>query len=230
MVNSNNFKPNNVDLVLALFAAVPMPLILGFTYILSGALIPMLIYYGIFCVLIVKWRKKSLEYNIPKDWAIKYFIFFLVVQIATQIFATICIIPSNAPPLEVFLTTLIWAPINAFMEQLLWIYVFDSIALRFPQEDPKMKNIGIIVGLLLTFTLVGLIHIVYWPQFLMDIDHNIKPWFYLFMAFQFLSTSEYIIMYKITKSMLPTAILHLVMDVWGVLAATYSIIPYLVMI
>ncbi len=114
------------------------------------------------------------------------------------------------------------------MEQILWIYVFDSIAFRFPQDNPKKKKIGIIIGIILTFTLVGVIHVVYWPKFLMEIE-IISPWFQFFMAIQFLSTTGYIVMYKKTKSMLPSAILHLIIDVSAVLIAQYSIIPYLVM-
>ena len=111
---------------------------------------------------------------------------------------------------------------------LLWLYIYDSIAFRFPQDDPKKKNIGIIIGTILTFTFVGLIHVLFWPEFLMEIE-RISPYFQLFMAFQFLSTTGYIVMYKKTKSMLPTAILHLIVDVWAVLVAQYSIIPYLIM-
>ena len=222
------FKPNNTDLIIALIATFGMPLILGLLYDLTGALIPMLIYYVLFCVIVVMWRKKSLEYHIPKNWAIKYFLIFVGVQIVTQIFAAILIKVSYDPLIGILLTVLIWAPINAFMEQILWIYVFDSIAFRFPQDEPKKKIIGIILGIILTFTLVGVIHVVYWPKFLMEIE-IIRPWFQLFMAFQFLSTTGYIVMYKKTKSMLPSAILHLIIDVSAVLIAQYSIIPYLIM-
>lgn len=110
------FKPNNTDLVLALIATFGMPLISGLLYEFTGALIPMLIYYVLFCVIVVMWRKKSLEYHIPKDWAIKYFLIFVGVQIVTQIFAAILIKISYDPPLGILLTVLIWAPINAFME------------------------------------------------------------------------------------------------------------------
>lgn len=227
MSNSLNFEPNNVDLVLAIFTAILMPFILEIVYVFTGALIPMIIYYGIFCILLVKWRKKSLDYRFPKKWAFSFFIMFLIAQIATQIFAALCTIPSNASSFEIFLTAVIWAPINAFMEQLSWIYVFDSIALRFSQNNRKKKIIGIVIGTLLTFTLVALIHIVFWSQFLMEINSSIIPWYYLFMAFQFINTTGYIVMYKKTNSMLPSALLHLIMDVSGVLIATYSIVPFL---
>ena len=74
-----------------------------------------------------------------------------------------------------------------------------------------------------------MIHVEFHAQFLMEIE-RINPYFQVFMGIQFLSTTGYIVMYKKTKSMLPTAILHLIVDVWAVLVAQYSIIPYLIMI
>jgi hypothetical protein len=40
----------------------------------SGALLPLILYYGVFCVAIVLWRKESLDYVRSISWPFKLFI------------------------------------------------------------------------------------------------------------------------------------------------------------
>ncbi len=61
-VESLKFRATNLDLVLALVATFLLPLACWALFDWSGALLPLVLYYGVFCVAIVLWRKKSLEY------------------------------------------------------------------------------------------------------------------------------------------------------------------------
>lgn len=202
-----------------------MPLICGILYNYIGALIPLAIYYGLFCIFIVKWRKGSWEYHIPKNWAIKIFIFLIAIQIITQITALITINPvQNFSFLGFLLTLFIWAPINSLMEQLIWIYVFDAFANRFNKKNQKI--IFSLLGVFLTLILVGLIHAFFWGKFLPSF-REMFPFSEIFFISQFIITPGYILLYRKTQSMLPIALIHIIADLALVLGSGYSILPYL---
>ena len=60
------WHPKKLDLGLAVLIAFLLPLIAGLLYGLTGALLPMLLYYGLAWG-IVKWRRKSTGYFNPHD-------------------------------------------------------------------------------------------------------------------------------------------------------------------
>jgi hypothetical protein len=62
-----NYRPKKVDLLIAVVAALVIPVIAGYFFDLTGALIPMVMYYGLFAILIVRWRRGSLGYAIDRE-------------------------------------------------------------------------------------------------------------------------------------------------------------------
>jgi len=219
------FKPSNLDLLLAVIASIGMPLLCGFLYDFTGSFIPILIYYVIFCIGVVKWRKKSFEYHLPQNWDWKIFIALLAIQIITQILALIIIIPAASfDAIGFYLTLFIWAPVNSIMEQLIWIYVYDAFARRFP-GTPR-KNLFVVLGILLSIILVGLIHAFFWGKFLPGFNH-IAPFYQIFFVLQLIITPGYILLYTRTRSILPIALIHIISDVALVIGAGYSILPSL---
>src|SRR5450756_1845534 len=62
------FKATNLDLGLALIATFLLPIACWLMLDWSGALVPLILYYGVFCVAIVLWRKKSLDYVRPVSY------------------------------------------------------------------------------------------------------------------------------------------------------------------
>ena len=224
--SGTDFKSTNLDIALAIIATVGLPILCAKLYDLSGALLPMAIYYGVFCYGIVKWRKGTLDYRWPKKLITLLFLVLFIIQAIITYSASKIVFPIENTPLSgILLTLIIWAPINAFAEQLLWIYVYDAFANRF--EGKFLKTLFSGLGLLFYWGMIALIHILFWTKFLMEFHHN-PPYWQIFMVLQYPLTIGYIIIYKRTKSMYPIALIHLFNNLSGVLAAGYSIIPYLI--
>ncbi len=221
-VDRLRFKATNLDLVLALVATFLLPLACGLLLDATGALLPMVLYYGLFCYALVYWRKGSLDYVRPLKWSLGLFLFLLGVQIIGQVSGLLTIIPRNDPLSGVLLTFLIWVPINAFSEQLLWVYIFDAFETRW--SDRKIKFVAGIVGVLMTFAFVGLIHALFWGRFLPSFE-SVAPWSTIFFVAQFIITFGYLLLYRRTGSMLPLFLIHIISDAALVLGAMYSILP-----
>ncbi|MFW5928635.1 MAG: hypothetical protein ACOCSL_05460 [Thermoplasmatota archaeon] len=220
-----NFNPNKLDLFLALFTAFLMPLICYYLYQLTGALIPLIIYYLIFCVGIVKWRKGTLDYRIPDNFWNYIFLSLLAIEGARLIIGYRIYEPIKNYQLFGFLLTLfIWAPVNAFMEQLSWLYVFDSWANYF--DEGVKKYLSQIIGFVLYIILIGLIHALFWGKFLFE-SESIFPLSQIYFVGQMIIAVGYIFLYRKTESMLQVAIIHLIVDISAVLFTRYSILPYL---
>lgn len=218
------FNATDLDLALALIATFLLPVACWLLFDLSGALLPLILYYGIFCVAIVLWRKKSLDYVKPFSWSIKLFIGLLVLQMVGQIAGYLTIIPVNDPWGGVLLTLLIWVPLNAAMEQLLWVYIFDAFETRWTEK--RKRFLGGVVGMLLAVIFVGLIHVIFWTKFLPSFE-SIMPWSQLFLIAQFVITPGYLLLYRRTGSMWPVFLIHIISDAVLVLSAMYSIGPQL---
>lgn len=222
---NEQFQPVGIDLILAITASLAMPFIVGWIFNLIGALISLIIYYGIFCFAIPLWRKGTLNYSIPKKFFTKGFFIVLVFELIRMILASLTLIRvKNVNPIGFLLTLLIWAPLNAFSEQLLWIYVYESFS-NYPKND-KNKKIFTVIGLIIYILLIAFIHIFFWAQFLLE-SESIFPYSMFFILVNFAISIGYLFLYKKSKSMLQIFILHLIGDVSGVLIAGYSIIPYL---
>ena len=220
-----DFRSTNLDMLLAAIVTIGFPFLAMKLYDLTGALLPILIYYFVLCVGLVKWRKGALDYRWPKKLVSIIFTGLLILQVV-HFLVSIKIVP----PVKEFsligfiLTLLIWCPVNAFSEQLLWIYIYDAFANRFDTKWLKIVFSGI--GLIFFWGFIGLIHIFFWAKFLMEI-HTTFPFFQIFLGVQYPITIGYLIIYRRTKSMYPIAIVHLIQDLGGVLLAGYSILPYL---
>ncbi|TFG31931.1 hypothetical protein EU528_04805 [Candidatus Thorarchaeota archaeon] len=232
----DNYKPTSLDLILAAIAAILMPLAVGYLFDLTGALIPLLIYYGLFAVLIVRWRKGSLDYKIEKEnlkaqfrrYLTPLFILLFMLQgiiVLSSWFTLIRI--GYVDPIGWILTLLIWAPINAFAEQLIWLYTFDSYA-EFYKEGRK-RSVMVFIGGGLYIALIGIIHAVFWGKFLLESNY-VFPFTELFFSIQFIMPIGYIFLYRRTGSMWPIGIIHAFLNISGELISGYSIIPYLLVL
>jgi len=216
------FKATNLDLIVALMATFLLPIACWLLLDWSGALLPLLLYYGVFCVVIVMWRKKSLDYVKPVSWAWKLFIGLLILQIITQTAAYLTIIPVDDPWEGVLLTLIFWVPLNAAMEQLLWVYIFDAFETRWTER--RKRFIGGIAGMLLAILFVGFIHALFWGRFLPSFE-SVMPWSQIFFIAQFIITPGYLLLYRRTGSMWPIFAIHIIADAMLVVGAMYSIIP-----
>jgi len=225
-ISQLQFQPKPLDLILALISAFILPLICMFLFNLTGALIPLIIYYLVFCIGLVKWRKGSLEYSKPLRFFTPLFIGLLVFETARVFISMIVYSFTLDLELSGFLLTLfIWAPINAFMEQLIWIYVYDSFANYY--SEGKKRTIFVILGWIIYFSFIGLIHVLFWARFLFESEFLI-PWSIILILSQFVIAAGYLLVYKQSKSMVPVFILHLIVDVAAVILTGYSIISSLI--
>jgi hypothetical protein len=232
----DNYNPKRLDLLLAVVAAILMPLAAGYLFDITGALIPLVIYYGVFAVLIVKWRKGSLDYGIQKgnlkaqfrSYLTPLFIVLFLLQGILVITSWFTLVRTGfVDPVGWILTLVIWAPINAFAEQLIWMYTFDSFA-EFYKEG-RNRSVMILIGGLLYITLIGIIHALFWGKFLLESNY-VFMFTEVFFIIQFIMPIGYIFLYRRTGSMWPIGIIHLFLNFTGVLFSGYSIIPYLLMI
>jgi hypothetical protein len=217
------FQSTNIDIIIALVATFLLPLACSALLDMNGALLPLALYYGVFCVLVVYWRKGSLEYVRPLAWVPVLFFLLLAVQLLAQLSGAMTIEPARSTDqLGIALTLVIWAPLNALMEQLLWIYIFDAFANRTSSKKAGLVLAG--VGILMTLTFVGMIHALFWGRFLPSYA-TMMPWTAIFFASQFIMTIGYIVLYRKTGSMWLIFPLHLIADAALVIFGQYSILP-----
>jgi uncharacterized membrane protein len=149
----------------------------------------------------------------------------IAMQLIQQIIGFVQVQPVSSPnPVGVVITLVVWAPLNALMEQLSWIYCFDAFASRFTEKNQRI--VGNIIGLALMLSLVGLIHVLFWAKFTPAYSAS-SSLFYVFIALQFLTTGLYAMLYRKTHSMIPLALVHIISDIGLVIVPGFSIIPYL---
>jgi hypothetical protein len=229
----DNFQPTYLDLVLATLAAIGLPFAAGYIFNATGALIPLIIYYGVFCWAIVRWRRGAVGYGINRgeirkqfaSYVSSIFVVILMLQLILIGFEWITVQRvSDFNPLGFIITLVIWAPLNAFSEQLIWMYTFDSYA-EFFKEGPKRKGM-IALGGLLYVTLIGLIHLLFWILVLPEGQH-VFPFSELFVPIQIVISIGYIFLYRTSKSMWPLAIIHVLLNIAGIVFSGYSILPFL---
>ncbi|MFW9786528.1 MAG: hypothetical protein ACFFE2_14225 [Candidatus Thorarchaeota archaeon] len=227
----DNFEPTYLDLVLATLAAIGLPIAAGFLFDATGALIPLILYYGVFCLAIVRWRRGSVGYELRRGeirnqftgYMSSIFMVILILQLLLIGFELITFQRVSEFNLLGFIFTLvIWAPLNAFSEQLIWIYTFDSYA-EFFKEGPKRKWM-IAIGGLLYLVFISLIHLLFWVLFLPE-GQYIFPFSELFVPIQTLISIGYIYLYRKSKSMWPLAIIHVLINLTSITLSGYSILP-----
>jgi hypothetical protein len=231
-----NYKPSSLDLLIATIAAVLMPVMAGYLFDITGALIPMLIYYGLFAILIVRWRRRSLGYSIDRhnlrgqfrSYFTPLFGLLFFLQSVLVIISWFTLVRFEIlDPIGWILTLTIWAPINAFSEQLIWLYTFDSFA-EYYKEGHK-RTISVFIGGVLYITLIGLIHALFWGKFLLESNYTFL-FTEAFFIIQLIIPIGYIFLYRRTGSMWPLGIIHAYLNLTGILFSGFSILPYLVML
>jgi hypothetical protein len=218
-----SWKPGILDLVLSAVLAIFLPFAAGFLYLRTGAFLPMVLYYGLAWGL-VKWRRGSIGYRnaFPARPPLAFFLNIGVI-LACLVFAWLSpIVNPSIQPLGMLLTALVWAPLNAATEQILWIYIFDAWDL-YPK---KVSILFRVIGLLFFSTFVGLIHTSYWVRFLNTVQAG-TLFGTLFIVLTSLSGFLHIVVWRQSKQMVFTFIPHLILNLVPIFWTNYSIIPYL---
>ena len=231
--DENQFKANYIDVIIATLIALGLPISCRLIQQEIGALIPLLMYYGC-CIFIVRIRRGTFTYNIPKNnkyyWICSLFIPLLIIVAAQQVIVYNIVIVSEHHGYDWLGTLLIWCPLNASLEQLLWMYIYDAFACIYIErfnESKLVKYTLNIIGLIMSLAFVGMIHALFWTNFLMEFDQNQSPWYQIFLGIKFLTIFGYIVIFKITDSATPLFLLHIITDANSVIAAKYSILPFL---
>lgn len=217
-------RTTNLDLVLATLVALGLPaLCAALLRLTGGALASLYVYYVLACVTLVLCRKGTLDYRRPARWPWPTFAAGVLIFAAITANNLGAYPDYGAAPLGLALTVLIWAPLNGAMEQLSWQYVLDAWRNRWP--GGWQRRAATVVGWLLIFTLVALIHIQFWTLFL-----PAKVPSELWWVDQILNTAltvVYVLLYYRSRSMWPTFVVHTLVDLQLVLLARYSILPAL---
>jgi hypothetical protein len=251
------WKPAKLDLILSTIVAITLPILALYLYKFTGAFIPIIIYYSLAWILPI-WRRKGAGYNLNgfNKHQIAFYINTGLIIICIIFIYLGRIIPDEISRTGAILTALIWAPINASSEQLLWIYIFESWEL-YPQSvksktikgnESKVSNeintefiesiekdslykkkklLFTIIGLILFTCLVGLIHTLFWANFLHLVDPS-SVFGILFIILSTVTGFMHIIVWKKSKNMLFTFIPHLLLNALPIIFTSYSILPYLI--
>lgn len=220
----SQWLPTNLDLGLAVAVALLLPVISSLLFAVTGAFIPMILYYGLAWG-IVKWRRGSSGYFKPFPKQITVFFYINLVVILCSLFCAY--FARNQFPgssfTGVLLTALIWAPINAASEQLLWIYLFEAWDLYPKKQHPLLFRL---IGLTLFTAFVGLIHTLFWAKFLVTVDSTL-----IFgLIFIILTTASgflHLIVWRKSNHMILTFIPHFLLNLIPIFWTNYSILPYL---
>jgi hypothetical protein len=209
---------------LAALIALLLPIVSGLLYGLTGALLPMLLYYGLAWG-IVKWRRGSTGYFNPLSKRITGFFYLnLGIILSSLVFAYLARnqFPDNNL-MGILITALLWAPLNAATEQLLWIYLFEAWDLYPAKPNPAFR----LIGLTLFTAFVGMIHTLFWAKFLDVVD----PRQLLGLAFILLTTVSgflHLVVWRKSNQMILTFIPHFLLNLIPIFWTYYSILPFLI--
>lgn len=235
----NTWKPDLVDLILSTSIAILFPFIAQFLYFNTGALIPMILYYGMAWGINI-WRRGSTGYSklIKSDQLWPFFVNVGIILLSLVFAYIVRIEASDSSTEGIVFTALVWAPINAASEQLLWIYLFEAWDLYFTSksaipEKAAMKNLKSkkrtfrTIGLFLFTFYVGTIHTFFWVNFLHTAEAG-SIFGILFVLFTSISGFFHIIVWRKTKNMLFTFIPHFLLNLIPIFWTHYSMLPYLI--
>jgi hypothetical protein len=219
-----DFRATNLDLVLASLIALGLPVATSWLYTATGgATASLILYYVICCVIVVLWRKRTLDYHRPARWPWLLLGLSLLLPLANAALNWGTLPNAHAPLWGLLVTALVWAPMNAALEQLSWFYVFDAWRNRW--RVGNLRWVGLAIGALLLVTLVALIHILFWSRFL-PVATN-APLGFLTPILNLILTAAYGALYYTSRSMWPVFIIHYLVDLQLVLIGHYSVVPYL---
>lgn len=215
-------RTTNLDLLLATAVALGLPfLTASLLWVTGGATLSLVVYYLVCGVLLVRWRKGTLDYQWPERWPWLLFGLSVLGPLALTAINWASMRPLSAPATGVALTALVWAPVNAAYEQLSWLYVLDAWRNRWPSGWRRW--LGLVVGVALMITLIGLIHVVFWIEFLPTTEPT--RWSRLSLPINFAMSAAFALLYYRSRSLWPTFVLHLLIDLQLVLVPRYSILP-----
>ena len=218
------WHPLKLDLGLAALIALLLPVVAGLLYGQTGALLPMLLYYGLAWG-IVKWRRGSTGYFNPFPKRITVFFY---VNLGVILSSLVCAylarnqFPDSAP-VGILITALIWAPLNAATEQLLWIYLFESWDLYPAKPRPAFR----LIGLVLFTAFVGLIHTLFWAKFLETVDPK-QTFGLVFVLLTSVSGFLHLVVWRKSNHMILTFIPHFLLNLAPLFWTQYTILPYLI--
>lgn len=220
---SAKWQPKKLDLGLAVLIALLLPIIAGQLYGLTGAFLPMLLYYGLAWGLI-KWRRGSTGYFNPFP---KHITIFFYINVGVIISSLVCAYLARNIFLEsstigILLTALIWAPLNAATEQLLWIYLFEAWDLYPAKPRPVYR----LIGLTLFAAFVGMIHTMFWAKFLTTVEPN-QLFGVIFILLTSVSGFLHLVVWRKSNHMILTFIPHFMLNLIPIFWTYYSILPYL---
>jgi hypothetical protein len=228
----SSWNPNRFDLLLAFLIVLIIPILARILYFASGALIPLIIYYGAAWGISI-WRRGNSGYSmktkvlIPKAFVINIIVIGLAL-VCAFLARNKDLIPNYT---GVMLTGLIWAPVNAASEQLLWIYLYDSWDLYNPlKKQYSTRNrvwIQRIVGFSLFTAFVGTIHTFFWVEFLDPVmSDNIFG--VIFILLTSLSGYIHILAWRESNNMVYTFIPHFLLNLVPLFWTGYSILPFFI--
>ncbi|MBN2658175.1 MAG: hypothetical protein JXR86_14035 [Spirochaetales bacterium] len=221
--------PGKTDLFLSAAIALLFPAAAGFLLTKTGALLPMLLYYGAaWCLSYLRRGKSGYELKNPDKPPLWFYINTGVIMITLIIAYAARIESTDSTIWGLLFTGLIWTTANASSKQLLWIYIFDSWDLYGREKTSRtgryMKRGA---GLLLFSFFVGMIHALYWGRFL----HTVNPGGslgILFIAATSLSGYLHIVVWRKSGNMLYTFIPHFLLNLFPLFWTGYSIVPFLI--
>lgn len=222
------WKPQSLDLVLSILIAIGFPFIAQGLYSMTGALFPMLIYYGMAWG-ISKWRRGSTGYfrKFKEKPPIVFFVNLGVIIVSLVFAYSARIVVTNINVIGVVLTATIWALINGSSEQILWIFIFEAWDLYPSRTKENKKNLLYsIIGLLLFTSFVGLIHIMFWVNFLHIVNSQII-FGSIFIILTTLSGFLHLVVWRKSNHMIYTFLPHFILNLIPLFWTGYSIIPYL---
>jgi len=222
------WRPSKIDLLLSALIAVGFPALAGFLLGRGGALIPMLLYYGTAWALSVFRRGGSgYRLEIPPAPPASFYVNVMVILVAL-VCANIAGIRIDRPAYAgVILTALVWAPVNAASEQLLWLYIFDSWDLYGATRFRGAARLAMRGAGLALFTLfVGTIHTIFWARLL----KTVEPASIFGIAFILATTISgflHIVVWRRSGRMIYTFIPHFLLNLVPMFWTGYSMLPYL---
>jgi hypothetical protein len=217
------WAPAKLDLGLAAGTAIALPLTAGFLYSRTGAFLPMLLYYGLAWGL-VKWRRGATGYGNPMPARPPLAFYLNVGVIGVCLFCAWMspIITPDVQPVGVLLTALVWAPLNAATEQLLWIYIFEAWDLYPGKGRVAFRALG----LLFFLAFVGLIHTLFWVQFLHTVQAG-TLFGTIFVVLTSVSGFLHLVVWRQSRQMVFTFIPHLLLNLVPLIWTGYSMVPHL---
>jgi hypothetical protein len=228
----SSWNPNRFDLLLAFLIVLIIPILARILYFATGALIPLIIYYGAAWGISI-WRRGNSGYSmktkvlIPKAFVINIIVIGLAL-VCAFLARNKDLIPNYT---GVILTSLIWAPVNAASEQLLWIYLYDSWDLYNPFKKQYSTRNRVwsqrIVGFSLFTAFVGTIHTFFWVEFLDPVmSDNIFG--VIFILLTSLSGYIHILAWRESNNMVYTFIPHFLLNLVPLFWTGYSILPFFI--